>query len=63
METLINWAIIGLAIIGGLYAIGLIIVAVIGPPTVDDLIVDACSSECNDDCATNAHYPDQDWRK
>jgi hypothetical protein len=36
MELLLNLAIICLATIGGLYALGLIIVALIGPPTIDD---------------------------
>ena len=35
-ELIINLAIIGLAILGALYALGLIIVALIGPPIVKD---------------------------
>jgi hypothetical protein len=73
MELLINLAIITLVIIGGLYAIGLIIVALIGPPAheceydcTDDCNLyplDLCSSECDDECAANEHYPGQDWRR
>ena len=25
--------------------------------------VDACSSECDQDCRDNNHYPGQDWRR
>ena len=25
--------------------------------------IDACSSECDKDCADNQHYPGQDWRR
>jgi hypothetical protein len=45
-ELLINLAIILLATLGGLYALGLIIVALIGPPTIDD---EQCECErCNE---------------
>lgn len=54
-ELIINTGLITLAIIGALYALGLIIVALIGPPTIDDVIIDACSSECDDFCAANDH--------
>ncbi len=84
METLINLAIITLVIIGGLYAVGLIIIALIGPPVrceccydlhetcecnpdcnsdCDIYPLDLCSSECDDECAANEHYPGEDWRK
>lgn len=36
METLINLALITIAILGALYALGLIIVALIGPPLFKD---------------------------
>jgi hypothetical protein len=77
-ELIINLAITVLAIIGGLYALGLIIVAIIGPPTTNDEYLDdcdcktcscdmypldLCSSECDADCAANEHYPGQDWRR
>lgn len=46
METLINLAILALAALGGLYALGLIIIAIIGPPTIND---DTCECErCNE---------------
>lgn len=76
-ELILNAAILLLAIIGALYAIGLLIVALIGPPTTDDYIddcdcktcscdiypMDLCSSECDAECAANEHYPGEDWRK
>ena len=45
-ELLINLAIILLATLGGLYALGLIIVALIGPPTIDDEVCNC--KECNE---------------
>lgn len=36
MELLLNLAIIILATLGGLYALGLIIMALIGPPIIKD---------------------------
>lgn len=77
-ELLLNAAIITLAVLGALYAIGLIVVAVIGPPTSNDEYlddcdcktcscdiypIDACSSECTTECAANEHYPGEDWRR
>lgn len=78
-ELLLNIAIMSLAVLGGLYALGLILVALIGPPTTDDLLdedtlycecgcknkapMDICSSECDDECAANEHYPGEDWRR
>lgn len=72
-ELILNTTILLLAIIGALYAIGLLIVALIGPPTTDcdcdctddcNLYpLDLCSSECDAECAANEHYPGQDWRR
>jgi hypothetical protein len=69
-ELIINLAITVLAIIGGLYALGLIIVAIIGPAQDEcdcgcgnTMPMDICSSECDADCAANEHYPGQDWRR
>lgn len=69
-ELILNATILLLAIIGALYAIGLLIVALIGPPadTCDcgcgnTFPMDLCSSECDAECVANEHYPGQDWRK
>ena len=62
-ELLISVAIIALAVLGSLYAIGLILAAIIGPPAAtcdcgcgNTLPMDICSSECDQKCADNNHY-------
>jgi hypothetical protein len=67
-ELLISAAIIGLAVLGGVYAIGLILAAIIGPPagTCDcgcgnPMPMDICSSECDQRCQDNDHYEGREW--
>lgn len=79
MIEIIAWTLLGIAALGFLSAIALLSAFIAGNRSDNDLYltdydcpcyacsrfepVDACSSECDKECADNAHYPGQDWRR
>jgi hypothetical protein len=78
MTIAIIWFLIGLMAIGGLMVIGLVVGFIANDRSDNDLYsdincdcyhcsrfepIDACSSECDQDCRDNDHYPGEDWRR
>lgn len=67
MKDLINWIILGLAGIGAVYAIGLVVLFALLPKEEERASLcdcgcgsafpmDICSSECDQKCKDNNHY-------